>query len=373
MRFFTFSFIFFFALFTQAVEVKAQSRSKQMVNLPSKMADDCTPLYTSPKLAKFLMAYAQLQRLQVPLWRNFRTEHGTLVLTDLEQAANCIVVLQNNKIFGRLKMASPIVLENGLLGFYMESKREAFPQELLNYFKKSNIHIATVFSLSLLDNPSVQPQWSLKEYLNLYMHEDFHFRTTFPTDLDVPWKTPWPKWGQMPDRSKLADLCYFNKLGESLFKMEHEAGVQMAKELIVLNNRERALARAREFISLRKMRYHALASVRVPSSYNPNGVTCEEGEAIMELVEGLAMYASDGAMFVLGIFNQNETVASINSYPEEWFYRAGLAQMLFLFRFNGPGIFQVTDRIAHSSSWQKGVFFEFQNLVNSGAMTAGHL
>ena len=179
-------------------------------------------------------------------------------------------------------------------------------------------------------------------HLQVAVHEGFHVAVQAP--LWAGGEGLWPAWDQQPDRDGLG-ACY------ARVASEQEALVRMVEDM--LGGGTGCLA-GREFLSARWSRHLALEGTTVTPADGSEG-SCWTAEALMELEEGTADYASWVPLHDLGLATDEQLLSRFGATTDEPFYQLGSAQLFAMKRWHGAdGFLELARAQAASASVEEG-------------------
>jgi len=334
---------------------------------------DCKDFFNSSSLNSVKAQYKKL--LELPfIWKNYRPENYTTVLTNTEDSfGHCAVIIDPSQNIVEVPMANTFTFTNGLYNFYLgnQSLAGSVPVELDNFLKKKKISTALIYNVIKFpeskDIPDYIAHLSGRDdfHLNVIVHEGFHLNIKF-ANLSGDKTNPWPTWDLQPERD-IGKNCYSNEIAKPFWEKEKNALNAFVKILLLdRSNLKLAITAARDFIKIRKQRYESLKDIRVPSKFNPNGISCSEAESIMELEEGMADYLGTTASLVIGSMSPLQVIEHLSDY-HDWYYRSGLAQLLFIYKLAPEKALEITGKISNASIWENGVFNQFENYINQNS------
>ena len=326
-------------------------------------SSSCKSFFESKEAKKLVSQLGQLKTIN-DVWPDYRPESLTTLLTQSSpNHLSCAIVIQKGKVTHRLSFEGQLEFENGL--FFMFAGvpiAGKIPLDVIKFFEKEKITSAAFYNLIPFPETADLPdyaQYMLGKddfHLNVITHEGFHLNSIIAVALGNL-KIPWPKWDVQPER-KIGSLCY---VGEE-WKNEQSAINAAYKLLYLQNNSKMALSAAQDFIRWREARYKALKDVRVPSKASKEGVSCEQAEAMLELEEGGADFVGTASSLDLGITSAYQVSEHLLVY-HDWYYRSGLAQLLFIRKMSRSESLQSIRRLSSANSWQQGIYWEFKNFV----------
>lgn len=147
--------------------------------------------------------------------------------------------------------------------------------------------------------------------------------------------------------------CYAAEPGEAADIIPERDALADLVAALIDQNMARACVVGPSFLERREARYAALADVEVPLHDGANG-SCAEAEAIMELEEGVADYASWVPLFERGIASREQLFQRYRAQQSEWFYVTGAMQLHSVRLMQPDEILDITARVADSESWVIG-------------------
>ena len=182
------------------------------------------------------------------------------------------------------------------------------------------------------------------------LHEAFHVAVQSAHWVGA--KADWPSWDRQPDRSDMR-VCYAaTPVVEETLSEERESLVRMIEGLLD-GRRSDACQAGHDFLERRSARYRLVETLPVQGSEGA-ATSCTVAEAIMELEEGTADYASWTKLFDLGLASRDQVLNRYRAVQSDVFYLTGAMQLHAIAAMRSEGMDAATARIAASETVRSG-------------------
>jgi hypothetical protein len=285
---------------------------------------------------------------------------GSFVLDAGESDAGgiCVGLWQDGQAIAYATVDEAPKLLTPLYGYYFRSDQStdstpglvaasAQPASVTTWLETFDVDRAVVVPVEVEDFPI--PMSALRK-AQLAIHEAFHIVVQAPRWFESI--GPWPVWDQQPDRAGVR-ACYTHSPDvETALGLERESLVLLVNSL--LNGDTTAACRAgEEFLSRRDARHELLSDATVALHDGALG-SCREAEAIMELEEGTADYASWTVLYDLGQASREQLIRRYEAQQNDMFYLTGAMQLHAVQLMRPDGMGDVAREIAESEGPEDG-------------------
>jgi hypothetical protein len=190
----------------------------------------------------------------------------------------------------------------------------------------------------------------LLHQIQVALHEAFHVEVQAPR-----WLGPdgdWPTWDFQPDRPAL-EACYAGDAAIEAALQEERGALDQLINALLDDDESGACEAGEAFLSRRNARYALLEGVSV-ADYAGTPGSCEAAEAIMELEEGTADFASWSRLYHMEQASRDDLVRRYQASQKDVFYLTGAMQLHAVFLMNPEGFNRITGEIAGSESAEQG-------------------
>ena len=264
------------------------------------------------------------------------------------------------------QVPEPPRLSTPLYGFYLPRddrgavpSRGTQPAAVASWLESVGANRATIVPAAIDDFPM---ELSSLAKLQVALHEGFHVQVQSPhwAGRDPAGGSRgrassgpgWPAWDRQPDRTGLPRCYRSTKEVAAAAEAERAALTGMVESL--LDGVPTAACRAgAEFLDRRQARYRLMTDVAVARADSTPG-TCREAEAVMELEEGTADYASWTQLFELGLVSRAGLMRRYRAVQNDVFYLTGAMQLHAIALMRPEGMADVARRIGRSGSPEEG-------------------
>jgi hypothetical protein len=249
-------------------------------------------------------------------------------------------------------------LDTPLYGFYRPDKAEEQPRELRDALEAADVHHAVILPLdgaARLGLAMSSQSW----FIDMALHEAVHLLVQFPARSGATTGFRWPAWTvPQPDRAQLAARCYGSvNPKEQRLNAERVPLAAAASSALTGGPIENVCRETRAFIAERRRRWAGLSEVTVPPEDGGAPLSCEAGEAIMELNEGVPAFVAWLTARQLKIVDDERLRAQFDVQSRDVFYTTGTMQLTVLRRLLGDQFTTATERLASSSFNSGGAIF----------------
>ncbi|MFW5947408.1 MAG: hypothetical protein ACOCUW_02845 [Gemmatimonadota bacterium] len=316
----------------------------------------CAPLWADSNAAALVDALATATANRDPVWGDYDLGDAWYVVDAGRSSAGgaCLGAWTAGRTVAYAELPVGPALGTPLYGFYVpDGTRGRVPSSeqpaaVRAWLEDMGVERATIVPTVIEGFPM---ELSTLTRLQMALHEAFHVEVQFRRP-PRRWIRRWPSWDRQPDRAGL-QACYREpKAVASSLEEERDALVRTVEAL--LDGSPTTACRAGEvFLARREARYGMLEEVRVARHDSTPG-TCREAEAIMELEEGTADYASWTALYRAGLVSRERLMQRYRAIQDDVFYLTGAMQLHATALMRPDGMEAVARRIARSESPDEG-------------------
>ncbi len=320
---------------------------------------ECAELWSKPAASGFVEALVAATEAPYPVWPGYELDDGAFVLDagDTEAGDSCLGVWRGGRALGYARLPVDPSLGTPLYGYLLpeapaRSAGAGFPEgrqpeELVAWLGNLDVERATILPVEVPDFPIELPPLVKTQ---LALHEGFHVEVQSPHWSGA--EAHWPTWDRQPDRPAVQACYAATPAVEAAFADERESLAQMV-EAMLDGRRADACRAGSEFLERRAGRYALLEGVEVSGSDGSPG-TCAVAEAIMELEEGTADYASWTRLFDLGQAGREQLMRRYRAVQADAFYLTGAMQLHAIELMEPDEMGAVRERIATSATMDSG-------------------
>jgi hypothetical protein len=290
------------------------------------------------------------------VWKDYDVGDAAYVLNAGASAAEagfCLGIWQDGHAVSFTLADEEPALLTPLYGYYFGTgwyggvqadmiERAEQPPAVRLWLESTGVQSAIILPVSAPDFPMELPALVKAQ---LAIHEAFH------VDVQGPrwWASTgdWPAWERQPDRRGL-QACYTagdNVEAALAAEREHLA---VLIEALLDNDTTLACRSGRAFLEQRNARYAMLSAVQVMQADSTPG-TCAIAEAIMELEEGTADWASWTVLYDIGLASRESLLRRYRALQQDAFYLTGVGQQHAVQLMHRDGVREVIERISTST------------------------
>lgn len=321
---------------------------------------DCGPAWESVDSRELVGTLLRATGVDQPVWGSYGLGDGSYVLhagTSPDGDA-CLGLFTDGTALSFAAVPEEPVLLTPLYGYYFDAGwkdgsdapmlvRAEQPPSIRSWLEGPGIESAVVMPVTVPDFPMELPAIVKTQ---LALHEAFHVEVQGPRW----WRGTgeWPAWDVQPDRAGV-QACYTSteEVAGSL-EEEREALVGLIDRLAD-DDRAGACEAGERFLSLRADRYRMLDEVHVTRE-DGTDAGCEEAEALLELEEGTADYASWSMLYNVGQVDRDALLRRYRARQDDVFYLTGAMQLHAVQMMVPDSMLAITRGIATSSGPEEG-------------------
>jgi hypothetical protein len=321
---------------------------------------ECVAAWSQAETAALVGELVQATGADRTVWTDYDVGDGSYVLytSSPDSSAVCLGLWQDGHAVSFTRTDEEPRLLTPLYGYYFRSdwlggaeapmiERAAQPAAVRTWLESTGVQSAIIQPVTVRNFPVPLPPLVK---VQLGMHEAFH------VDVQAPrWYAStgnWPAWDRQPDRPGLQACYTANDDVVAALAAEREHLAHLIEQLLD-GDTTGACETCRRFLAQRMARYAMLADVRVARADSTPG-TCAEAEAIMELEEGTADYASWTVLYDLGLASRESLIRRYRAIQSDMFYLTGAMQFHAVQLMHPDSMPAVMRRIAQSSGPDEG-------------------
>jgi hypothetical protein len=319
----------------------------------------CASLWDEPEASDFVETLTAATSTALPVWPGYQLGDGFYVLYagDTPSGEACVGLWHAGRTVDFAQLPDSPRFSTPLYGYFLPDapRREAVdgfpsgrqPDELASWLESNGVERATIMPVRVEDFPIELPPL-VKTQVGL--HEAFHVEVQSAHWVGA--EADWPSWDRQPDREDLQSCYAATPRVEETLSEERESLVRMIEAL--LDGRRADACRAgRNFLERRSARHRLLDTLEVEVS-DGDPTSCAMAEAIMELEEGTADYASWTKLFELELASRDQLLRRYRAVQDDVYYLTGVMQLHAIAAMRPEGMETVTARIAASETVRSG-------------------
>lgn len=295
-----------------------------------------------------------------PVWGSYGLGDGTYVLQAGTSTAGdaCLGLFADGRALAFTAVPDEPALLTPLYGYYFDAGWKGAadapivvqarqPPSIRSWLEERGIESAVILPVTVPDFPIEMPAIVKTQ---LALHEAFHVEVQGPRWWGGTGE--WPVWDVQPDRAGVR-ACYTatGAVAESL-EEERQALVDLFTRLADAD-RAGACEAGESFVSLRARRYRMLDGVSVARE-DGTDAGCEEAEALLEIEEATADYASWSVLYDLGQVDRATLLRRYRARQDDMFYLTGAMQLHAVELMAPDSMIAVARDIAASAGPEEG-------------------
>ncbi len=294
---------------------------------------ECAPLWATPSTQAVVDTIRLATRRGPDLWPGYRPDqvHIAIHAGENPQGESCVGLFQGGEAISYAALREPPGLGNPLYGLYVSydaaggpmpsfGRIASQPEAVSSWMASNGARAVVVIPVEPEDFPMELPAL-LKAQVAL--HESFHVNVQAPHWMGLP--SDWPTWEAPPDRASTRQCYDRDDEIQTVFGEERTALTGLVVGLL-----DGALPEAcdagREFLEASSSRAAALSAVRIEMGDGTAG-SCRDAEAMMEMEEGLADYASWVHLYEIGLATRAQLERRYRAQQRDVFYLTGAMKM----------------------------------------------
>ena len=289
---------------------------------------ECEQAWAQAPARDLVELLANATSTQTPVWSGYGLADGAYVLHagSSESGNACLGLWRGGRAQGFAALPDEPNLNTLLYGYHLPPEGNerlaewAQPASIRTWLEKAGVERATLMPTEVDDFPF--PLTALVK-VQVALHEGFHVEVQSPGWAEG--KTSAPVWDLQPDLKAL-QACYSGSPAVKKELEEERTALVSHVEALLDGDSARACSTGAEFLSRRASRRGLVEDIDVPRHDDTPG-TCAEAEAIMELEEGAADYASWTALHELALVTREQLLGRYRADQSEIFYLTGAMQL----------------------------------------------
>jgi hypothetical protein len=321
---------------------------------------ECTTAWADAEASELVDELVQATSADRTIWTDYDVGDASYVVYTAtpDSSGTCLGLWRDGHPLSFALTDDDPKLLTPLYGYYFRSDWYGGPDEpmlenakqpasIRTWLESTGVQSAIVVPVTARNFPIALPPLVK---VQLAMHEAFH------VDVQMPrWYAStgnWPTWDRQPDRPGVQACYTADDDVVAAFAAERELLVNLIERLMD-GDSTGACETCRKFLARRMARYQLLADVHVARADSTPG-TCAEAEAIMELEEGTADFASWTVLYDLGLASRESLIRRYRAVQSDMFYLTGAMQLHAIQLMHPDSMMDVMRRIAKSSGPDEG-------------------
>jgi hypothetical protein len=294
---------------------------------------ECQAVWSDEAAREVAQGLASATGSARPVWHGYDLGDGSYVVHagPSDSGTACLGLWRDGRAVAFASLAAEPALLTPLYGYYFAPDWHGSPDEAIihratqppairAWLEGLGVESAVILPVNVQDFPI---ELSAFDKLQVAIHEGFHLFVQAPR-----WYAstgPWPAWDRQPDRAGVRACYSATQAAEAAIQEERATLVQLVDHLLDGDSAGACRAGA-TFLARRRARYAMLADVRVArADGTPTG--CREAEALMELEEGTADYASWTVLYDLGQTSRERLRRRYQAMQNDMYYLTGAMQL----------------------------------------------
>lgn len=316
-------------IFLIFISCNNQKTNSLVIQDSSNQACGCDSLWTNTKTKEFVDVIKASTKSDYTIWHDYNIQDGYYVLNagSLNDSAHCMGIFNKGLAVSYKCIRDKPKMLTALYSYYLNYENGNNENSVLlatcneapafkHWMQENNVEAAVYM-------PTQFPKFPYKisglKKAQLAIHEVFHIEVTLRHWFSN--KGFWPDWDEQPNRAGL-QICYTNSDSvKALIQME-QTNLVATIEALLDNEIDTAKSYAEHFVEARERRYNLLKDTQITLANDSLG-DCRVGEAIMEIEEGIADYASWVAMFNIGTISREDLLKRFKVQQKDKFYLFG--------------------------------------------------
>lgn len=322
---------------------------------PAVPPPECTAAWAGEAAATFADAIEAATGADRSVWGEYDLGDGAYVLHagQSEQGQACVGLWRDGAAIAFAALAEAPTVLTPLYGYYLRASatadsgiaaRAVQPEPVRTWLEEQGVERAVLMPVEF---PNFPIEMSTLFKTQLAIHEGFHITVQFPRWYDSTGL--WPAWDHQPDRAGM-QACYARDT-TALYE-ERDILVRLIDALLDADTTT-ACAVSRDFFEHRASRYASLRDINVPMHDGAPG-SCEQAEALMELEEGTADYASWSILYDIGQAPRDDLMRRYRAQQNDMYYLTGAMQLHAAKLMNEDGMGAVARAIADAQGVDDG-------------------
>jgi len=318
-------------------------------------------VWEKPDVQDFVRVLEKVTGTKTTVWPGYDLGDATIIV-DAGQTPggeHCLGVWKNGKALSYTRMQNTLQMLTPLYSYYLRyqgmgslpeipyfttAKNAPAFEDWMQHLKVSSaVYLPVDFSKLPFTVPALVK-------VQLGIHEAFHVEVMLKYWYTK--KGQWPAWDQQPDRKEVQQCYTYNDTGRVMIREELRILADMVEALLD-NKRALACSLGTKYLAARENRYEKLQDVQIKHGEDNTG-DCRTAEALFELEEGLADYASWTLLFNIGIANRDQLLKRYRAFQQDHFYLSGSMLMHAITLMSKKPPVKIMHHIIQSSSVHDG-------------------
>ena len=368
-------YIFILVITIMIASCKNKEGSKESLQKAINTDCGCDSLWAKPVTKDFVTLLEKTTSSNHPVWKDYNLGDGAFVLNagQTNDSTYCLGLWKKGKAISYKcskdvpKMLTPLYsyyldykttkeIDSTLFGTYKKAPKFS------SWMKSNNVEIAVYMPT---DFPKFPFKIPAKTKTQLAIHEAFHIEVMLRY-----WYTGkgyWPKWDNQPDRTGVQSCYTENESTQKLIEEEQKT-LSLLIEALLDNKKSEAIMLGNRFLKTREARYNILKEKQIKLKDGIYG-NCETAEAIMEIEEGIADYASWVKMYDIGVVSRSDLLQRYNAKQKDRFYLTGCMLLHASVLMNNVKDSELIEKMVTANSLEEGNLlgiFKEQLIIYSG-------
>ena len=322
----------------------------------------CDSLWKKADALEFLKLLRRATSSNASVWPQYSLRDATFILNAGQVGGQvfCLGLIKGGKVVSYGQFENTLTMLTPLYSYYLNYKgMDSLPDDLFfhtaknagNGFKKwmdqmgisSAVYMPVVFStLPFKISPLVKVQ--------IGIHEAFHVEVMLKY-----WylkKGSWPRWDNQPDRKAIQSCYTYHDQDRTIIQKELAMLADLVESLLEGKN-EKVCSLGREYLNARENRYDGLSEVKINKNRDTL-IDCRAAEALLELEEGMADYASWTVLFNLRMASKAQLMGRYRARQDDHFYLSGNMMMHAMLLMDKKSEGNLVNEIVNSADVTKG-------------------
>lgn len=313
----------------------------------------CQRAWSGEAARAFVSLLTDATGVPVPVWQGYDLADGAYVLHAGPSASGgaCLGAWRAGEALSFVELPETPRLGTPLYGYHLpEGNYEAFgsnpgsqPPSIRAWLADLGLERATVLPVEVPDFPI---ELSALVKVQLAIHEGFHVEVQSPRWAGA--EAQWPDWDLQPDRGAVVS-CYAESPEVEAAAADERRALLEHVQALLDGDAQRACHAGADFLARRASRRNLVAGIAVPRHDGTSG-NCGEAEAIMELEEGVADYASWTKLFQVGLASRDRLVRRYSARQNDLYYLTGAMELHAVSLMAPDRVLAITEEIARSTA-----------------------
>lgn len=320
----------------------------------------CDSLWLKPAAKDFTTLLEKTTSSNHPVWKDYNLGDGAFVLSagHLNDSTYCLGLWKKGKAISYICSKDIPKMLTPLYSYYLNYKNTKKTDSTLfgthqkapefsSWMESNQVETAVYMPTDFPEFPFEIPA---KMKVQLAIHEAFHVNVMLRY-----WFTNkgfWPEWDNQPDRTGVQS-CYTETESVQKLIVKEQETLSLIIEAFLDRKKPEAILLGNEFLTIRKKRYNLLKNKQIKLNNDAYG-DCKTAEALMEIEEGIADYASWVKMYDLGIFNRSDLLKRYRADQKDRFYLTGCMLLHASVLMNDGNESDIIEKVVNANSIEEG-------------------